>query len=144
MPESATILCFDFGLKRIGVAVGNTVTGQARALTTLCAEGTDARFRAIGALLGEWQPARVVVGRPLSLAGDAHDLTRRAQRFANQLRGRFNLTVVEVDERLSSVEAEANLRGQGGWRTRDKGAIDAEAARIILQDYLDTHASASS
>lgn len=99
-----TFLAFDFGTKRVGVAVGNTLTGDARALKTVAAEG-DARFAALAALVAEWQPAALVVGIPFHPDGAAHDNTRRAQRFARQLQGRFRLPVHEVDERYSTTEA---------------------------------------
>lgn len=124
-PQS--FLAFDFGTKRVGVASGNTLTRSATALTTVAAEG-DARFAAIARLIAEWQPDALVVGVPFHPDGTAHDNTRRAQRFARQLHGRFRLPVHEVDERYSSVEAEA-----GGARD-----IDAESAAIILEQFLRT------
>jgi hypothetical protein len=97
MPESAgkpsgTVLAFDFGEKRIGVAVGEWQLRQAHPLTTLHGEANAERFTAIAALIEEWQPASLVVGRPLSLDGTAHAMTARCTRFANQLRGRFGST----------------------------------------------------
>jgi putative Holliday junction resolvase len=131
-----TILAFDFGVKRIGVAIGERRLGAARALATIDTEANDARFAAIEKLLAEWQPTRLVVGRPLNEDGSAHDMTARAKRFANQLRGRFALPVDEVDERFSSTAAEATLREEGhGWRA-SKQRVDAEAARIILESYF--------
>ena len=120
-----TLLAFDFGLKRTGAAVGNTLTGSARPLRTIAAEG-DARFAAIAALLAEWQPDALVVGVPFHPDGAEHDNTRRARRFARQLHGRFGLAVHEVDERWSTTE----VRG-----ARD---VDAAAAAIILQQFLGT------
>lgn len=145
MPEAqGSILAFDFGLKRIGVAIGTQLApGQlaaARPLTTIAAAANDARFAAIAALIAEWQPQRLLVGRPLSDDGSPHEMTARCERFADQLRGRFRLPVDAVDERYSSVEAEAGLRGRGlDWRQR-KARVDAEAAVIILQDWNATHA----
>jgi putative Holliday junction resolvase len=127
-----TVLAFDFGEKRIGVAIGNSVTGSARALTTLKPRDGDDRFAQISQLLREWAPTRLVVGLPQHPDGTAHEMTQRCRRFANQLQGRFGLPVVMVDERYSSVEAEALL----GAAARG-AAIDAEAARVILQQYLD-------
>lgn len=120
-----TFLAFDFGLKRTGVAVGNTLTRDARALTTVAAEG-DARFAPIGRLIDEWRPDALVVGVPFHPDGAAHDNTRRAQRFARQLAGRFRLPVHEVDERYTTTEA----LSQGA-----KDA-DAQAAAIILEQFL--------
>ena len=134
MPEG-TILAFDFGTQRIGVAVGEGLIGQARALTTIDSPANDARFAAIGKLIAEWQPACLVVGLPLALDGTEHEMTARSRRFAHQLEGRFRLPVTFVDERLTSVEAGRDLKP-----SRDKSAkarIDAEAARIILQDWFE-------
>ncbi len=120
-----TLLAFDYGTRRVGVAVGNTLLRQAQPLKTLSVEG-DARFAAIGALLAEWQPAALVVGVPLHPDGAPHDNTRRARRFARQLHGRFRLPVHEVDERYTTTEALA------------AGAADADAAAaaLILGQYL--------
>jgi putative Holliday junction resolvase len=134
---AGTVLAFDFGTRRIGVAVGELMLAQARPLTTLAAEANDARFAAIGRLIDEWRPARLVVGLPLALDGAEHDMSARCRRFAHQLEGRFRLPVVLVDERLSSAAADEALRSRGlGWRER-KARVDAEAAAAILQDYFD-------
>ncbi len=135
-----TVLAFDFGLKRIGIAVGETLLGRANALTTLEAETNEARFAAIARLIEEWQPALLVVGLPLALDGSEHEMTARCRRFANQLAGRFGLPVALADERLTSAAADAELREAGlGWRAR-KGKVDALAAQHILQDYFDAAA----
>lgn len=137
LAESGTVLAFDFGVKRIGVAVGEALLGQARALTTIAAEDNDTRFTRIGKLIAEWQPQRLVVGLPLALDGTEHEMTARCRRFAHQLEGRFGLPVELVDERFSSSEAEARLADLGlSWQAR-KREVDARAAQIILQDYLD-------
>ncbi|TRZ89287.1 MAG: Holliday junction resolvase RuvX [Rhodocyclaceae bacterium] len=143
--ESGAVLAFDFGLKRIGVAIGMQLgagrPGSARALTTIDNEANDARFAAITALIAEWRPVRLLVGRPLNEDGMPHEMTARCERFANQLRGRFRLPVEDVDERFSSAEADANLRERGlSWQQR-KTKIDAEAALIILQSWFATHAN---
>ena len=131
------LLAFDFGEKRIGVATGNTLTGAAQPLGTVAETTTDGRFARIGALIREWQPARLVVGRPLHPDGAAHEVTARAERFARQLEGRFGLPVSLVDERYSSVEAQARLRTQGrAARGRAAQGDDAMAAAIILEQYL--------
>lgn len=118
-------MAFDFGLKRTGVATGNSLLRQARALTTVQAEG-DARFVRIGALIAEWQPDALVVGVPFHPDGAAHDNTQRARRFARQLHGRFHLPVHEVDERYSTTEAHA----------AGAADIDAASAVVILDQYL--------
>jgi putative Holliday junction resolvase len=120
-----SFLAFDFGLKRVGVASGNTVLGQASALKTISIDG-DARFAAIAQLLADWQPDALVVGVPFHPDGAAHDNTRRARRFARQLQGRFGLPVHEVDERYTTTEALAD-------GARD---ADAAAAALILDQYL--------
>ncbi len=138
--EDGTVLAFDFGLKRIGVAIGETLLGRANALTTIEAETNEARFAAIARLIQEWQPALLVIGLPLSLDGAEHEMTARCRRFANQLHGRFGLPVALTDERLTSAAAENELREAGfNWRAR-KGRVDALAAQYILQDYFDAAA----
>jgi putative Holliday junction resolvase len=138
--QGGTVLAFDFGLKRIGVAVGETLLKRASALTTIEAEANEARFAAIARLIEEWRPTQLVVGLPLSLDGAEHELTARCRRFANQLHGRFGLPVVLSDERLTSAAAESELREAGlDWRAR-KARIDALAAQHILQDYFDAAA----
>ncbi|WP_321968721.1 Holliday junction resolvase RuvX [Paraburkholderia tropica] len=133
----ATLLAFDYGEKRIGVALGNVLTHSARALTVIPNKSREYRFEAIGALLREWQPDMLVVGLPRHPDGTPHAMTQLATRFGNQLNGRFNLPVVWVDERYSSVDAEARLRERGERAEH----IDAEAACVILQQYLDEHSS---
>lgn len=136
MPDGV-VLAFDFGTRRIGVAIGEMMLGQARPLTTLDAVSNDARFAAIAGLIAEWQPSRLVVGLPHTLDGDDHEMTERCRRFARQLEGRYRLPVALVDERLSSAAADEALRGRGlGWRQR-KARIDAEAAAILLQNFFD-------
>ena len=131
------LLAFDFGVKRIGVALGNTLTALARPLTTIVAESNDSRFAAISVLIVEWRPDALVVGRPLDTAGAITDMTVRAERFGRQLQGRFGLPVKFTDERYSSAVAEDALKvGQA-----DKHKIDAAAAAIILQAWLDENSS---
>ncbi len=139
VPARGSVIGFDFGLARIGVAVGELETGQASALTAIAETSAQNRFSAIERLLAEWHPVLLIVGIPYHLDGSAHELTRRCQRFANQLRGRFNLPVIEVDERLSSAAAETELKAGGlrDWRKR-RNHLDAAAAGIILQQFLDT------
>jgi putative holliday junction resolvase len=142
MPEIAasrrgTVLAFDFGEKRIGVAVGEWELAQAHPLTTIRSEANAERFAAISALIKEWKPLSLVVGLPVSLDGAAHAMTARCTRFANQLRGRFDLAVDYAEERLSSVEAEERLRESGHTAKSAKEYIDALAAQIILQCYFD-------
>jgi putative holliday junction resolvase len=124
-----TVLGFDFGLKRVGVAVGNTFLRQAQPLTVISAESNDAKFAAVAALIKEWMPALCVVGLPSHPDGAEHEMTVRCRRFANQLHGRFGVKTALVDERYSSAVISA---GRGD-------EIDAEAAAIILQQYFNEH-----
>jgi putative Holliday junction resolvase len=124
-----TILGFDFGLKRIGVAVGNSLIRQAQPLTIISAATNDAKFAAIDALLKEWQPTRCIVGLPRHPDGAEHEMTVRCRRFANQLQGRYGVATALVDERYSSAVI-VQKRGE---------AIDAQAAAIILQQYFDEY-----
>ena len=137
---AGTILAFDFGEKRIGVAVGETLLALAHPLTTIAAEQTDARFDAIARLIAEWRPCLLVVGLPVHMDDTEHALTARARRFARQLEGRFNLPVELVDERLSSREAESMLRAAGVAAKRQKPVRDQVAAQTILRDYFEQHA----
>jgi putative Holliday junction resolvase len=129
LPKSAaaSFLAFDFGTKRVGAAAGSALLKQGQPLRTIAAEG-DARFAAIAALIQEWQPDALVVGVPYHPDGAAHDNTRRALRFARQLRGRFGLPVFEVDERYTTTEARADGAAD----------LDAGAACIILEQFLRT------
>ena len=122
-----SFLAFDFGTRRVGVASGNTLLGQASGLKTIAAVG-DARFAAIAELIAQWRPDALVVGVPFHPDGAEHENTRRARRFARQLQGRYGLPVHEVDERYSTTAA------------LSEGARDADAAAaaIILNQYLQT------
>lgn len=138
-----TLLAFDFGLARIGVAVGELETGHANPLVTIHEAGNDGRFAAIAKLIAEWRPVGLVVGIPCSLDGEKHALTTRCERFAQQLHGRYGLPVARVDERLSSAEADERLREAGARHWRDRKAnLDAMAAQIILQSFLDAYCHA--
>jgi putative Holliday junction resolvase len=125
MPERGTVLAFDFGLKRIGVAVGEPELGTAHPLPAV----TD--FVEIEKLVEEWQPAGLVVGLPSSAQGEPHKMTKQAEDFARRLERRFKLPVARVDERFTSVEAEQRLRGV------KRKAIDSVAAQLILEQYFD-------
>jgi putative Holliday junction resolvase len=118
------VLGFDFGARRIGVAIGNTVTRRARALTMIEAQDNAERWRAIAQLIREWSPARLVVGVPRHPDGTPHEMTARCEKFARQLAGRYGLPVAGVDERYSSAVVE--------------GGRDDAAAAVILQQYLDS------
>ncbi|TCT09114.1 Holliday junction resolvase RuvX [Paralcaligenes ureilyticus] len=125
-----TLLAFDYGTKKIGVAIGNTLTRQARPLEILTPITRQQRFAAIGRLLAEWQPQRAIVGLPLTMEGGEQYASLRCRRFAHQLHGRFGIMVELVDERGSSLEAQDILGSNA--------ADDAVAAAVILQRYFDT------
>lgn len=133
------LLAFDYGLKRIGVASGGTVASTATPRATVGCRDGKADFEAIEDLIEEWAPTRLVVGVPYNMDGSDSEMTARAQRFARQLHGRFQLPVDLVDERLSSAEAEDALRHQRasgrGSRVRS-GEVDAVAAAVILERWL--------
>lgn len=120
------VLAFDFGLRRIGVAIGNSVTREARPLSIIDAKG-DARWPRIAAVIAEWQPTQLVVGIPRHPDGAAHEMTARSEKFARQLQGRHHLPVAGVDERYSSVVVE--------------GGRDDEAAAVILQQWFNENPS---
>jgi putative Holliday junction resolvase len=142
LPVRGTVLAFDFGERRIGVAVGECELRSASPLLTIDAEVNDTRWAAVAKLIAEWHPVALVVGLPLSPDGVPHDMTARAQRFARQLEGRYRLPVALQDERYTSAEADSRLRDEGGvrdWRDR-KQHLDALAAQLILKDYFDVTA----
>ncbi len=124
----ASVQCFlgfDFGTRRVGVAVGNSLLRRAQPLKTLALQG-EARFAAIDALVHEWRPDALVVGVPFHPDGAEHDNTRRARRFGRQLHGRFGLPVSEVDERYTTTEARADGAAD----------VDAASAALILDQFL--------
>jgi putative Holliday junction resolvase len=133
---TGTLLGFDFGAKRLGVAVGETVTGIASPLTTIAGEANAERFQALEKLVREWRPAGFVVGRPKHADGSPHEVARLAEKFARRLAATFKVPVAFVDETLTSATAEAQLR-ETRTRARKPGDVDALAAAIILQSFLD-------
>jgi len=140
MPETnapSTLLAFDYGHKRIGVAIGNTLTQTARALTTLQVEGEGAQEKALRTLMAEWQPQKLVVGLPVHIDGTEHEMTQRARRFARWLQETFHLPVALVDERLTTQEAQRLLDESGQHGEKARKVRDAVAAQVILQAYFD-------
>ncbi len=131
-----TLVAFDFGERRIGVAVGETSTGIASPLGAIEASANEARFGAIAKLVDEWKPVAFVVGRPRHADASAHATAKLAEKFARRLAARHGLPVAFVDETLTSADAESRLRGM---RTRGEraGDVDALAAALILPSYLD-------
>ena len=139
-PATRTVLSFDYGSRRIGVAVGNTLTGTAEALATIDAFAGEPDWRAIGRCVADWRPAAIVVGIPYNMAGDNAGITTAALQFADRLGEQYGIEVHRVDERLSSREAEDELRERrrSGSKTRRvrRGDVDREAARILLLQWL--------
>jgi putative Holliday junction resolvase len=136
-PASLTVLAFDFGEKRIGVAVGETARESAHPLEVIAAEDNKSRFAAIERLVAEWQPRVLVVGLPAHPDGTEHEVTRLARRFAHRLQGRYGLPVALVDERYTTVAAESGLRERGIGGAGLKKALDAAAAAEILRSYYE-------
>lgn len=137
-PARGAVLAFDFGEKRIGVAVGELELAIPHALTVIAAEDNDSRFAAIAALISEWRPVRLVVGIASHADGAIHETGRLARRFGQRLQGRFNLEVDYVDERLTSLAAEAALREAGVRAGKRAALIDAAAAAEILRSWFAT------
>ena len=134
---AGTILAFDFGTRRIGVAVGELETGLAHPLATIAALRRDERFKAIGNLIEEWRPTLVLIGLPFHADGAEHELTASARRFARQLEGRFGVTVALADERFTTLAAGEALATAGVKARNQRGVRDQVAAQLILQAYLD-------
>ena len=142
MPEngrpSGYVLTFDYGLKRIGVAVGQTLTGTATPLQ-IVAHGREPDWPAIDRLVREWKPAVLLVGLPLGTEGDETDMSRAARDFGATIGERFGITVEFVDERLTSRDAEARFvegRASGALRRKDSSQLDAIAAQLICENWL--------
>src|SRR5215831_1165227 len=136
-PPAGTVLAFDFGTRRIGVAVGDVRLGLAHPLTTIENASTVQQLDAIGTLIAEWKPALLVVGLPTHADGTPHAMTARARRFARQLEGRFALPVAFCDERFTTHGAASALREAGARGAKRKSARDRIAAQLILQAYFD-------
>lgn len=142
---SGVVLGFDFGSKRIGVATGQAISCTASSLIVLQNQ-KNSLWPAIGKILDEWQPERLIVGLPLDLDGQETPVSQAARKFAGRLHGRFGLPVEFQDERFTSMDASrkfAELRSQGGVRRKDSAFLDAAAARNITQAWLEVHSSGS-
>jgi putative pre-16S rRNA nuclease len=126
--SNKVFLCFDHGEKRIGVAVGQSITATASPLETLACKNGRPDWQEITRLIRQWQPSDFVVGKPLTMQGERQEATEAAERFSRQLHGRFHLPVHLADERLSSVEARHRLQ--------DTYNIDHHAAQLILESWL--------
>lgn len=136
--ESLIVMAFDFGTRRIGVALGNTLTGTARPLTVLDAPDPAARLAAAVAVVGQWQAQRVIVGIPVHADGTAHAMTRRAAAFVRDLAARIAVPVEGADERHTTALAQQQLDGAHAGRP-GRTTRDAVAAQLILQGWLDAH-----
>lgn len=134
---TSTVLCFDFGEQRVGVAVGEHTLANANALMVIDNESNEVRFSIISQLINEWQPKLLIVGLPLSLDGSETNVTQLCKKFARRLNGRFNLPVMLIDERYSSVEASDLLKQAGIKGRAQKTMLDQVAAQTILQSYFD-------
>jgi putative Holliday junction resolvase len=139
---SGTVLGFDFGLKKTGVASAELEIGVAHPLATLHADSRPARFAAIDKLVEEWRPALLVVGLPLHADGAEHEMTRAARNFAGELEARYRLPVFLHDERYSSAVIEDEIRAGGPRMAKSRHSVDALAAQLILQGFLDERATA--
>ena len=128
MNQVITVMAFDYGLRRVGVAVGNSMTKAGQALKTIAAPNMDILFQEIQGLIKDWQPQQLVVGRPVHPDGAEHEMTAKATRFGNQLHGRLNLPVAWVDERYTSAILEGDHQMQDN--------LDAHSAALILEQYF--------
>ncbi len=145
MPELANqqqglVLGFDFGMKRIGVAVGQVLTATATPLTALAARDGVPDWQQLSHLITHWQPKIMVVGVPVHMDGTEQPITFAARGFMKRLQERYALPVYPMDERLTTAEARARLFAAGGYKALQKGKIDSIAAQLILTDWLQNHA----
>lgn len=134
--KSDILLGFDFGMKRIGVAVGQTVTKTARPLPVMHTNDGKPPLKALKKLIDTWQPAALIIGIPLNMDGTDQPVTYAARRFAEFLRKEFDLPVHEIDERLTTKAARENLFESGGYKALQNGQVDSVAAQLILQNWL--------
>jgi len=131
------LIGFDFGMKRIGVAIGQTITKTARPLDTIAAKEGMPNWDVVNKLIKKWMPDALVVGIPLNMDGTDQRITDHARQFANLLRERYQLLVHEADERLTTKDARERLFNAGGYKALQDGQVDQVAAQLILQNWLD-------
>ena len=136
---SRTILTFDYGTKSIGVAVGQELTGTASLLSAIKAQDGTPDWAVIEKLIQDWQPQLLLVGLPLNMDGTEQPFTARVHKFVNRLHGRFGVKVVTHDERLTTVDARADLFAQGGFKKLSKDAVDCWSAKLILESFFDNN-----
>jgi putative holliday junction resolvase len=140
MTSSAhTLLGFDFGTKRIGIAVGQTITQQATPLASVTVKNNVPNWAQILELIHEWQPNALVVGIPLNMDGSQQDMSQRAQHFAKTLQNKTQLRVHEADERLTTTTAKQTIFEQHGAKGLEKADIDSQAAQTILTSFMQTY-----
>ncbi|MBV9575890.1 MAG: Holliday junction resolvase RuvX [Gammaproteobacteria bacterium] len=130
------LIAFDFGMKRIGVAIGQTITKNARPLDTILAKDGIPNWIAITKLIKKWLPDALVVGLPLNMDGTDQPISHHARQFAESLREQFQLPVYEMDERLTTKAAREKLFLQGGYKALQDGQVDRIAAQLILQNWF--------
>lgn len=136
--SAKTVIGVDFGTGSIGFAVGQTLTGTASPIGAVKAKDGTPNWQQIENILKEWQPDLVVVGLPLNMDGTEQEMTKRAQKFANRLHGRFGVQIDTHDERLSTADAKAHLFASGGYRNLKKGNVDAQSAVVILESWFES------
>lgn len=134
--DAKILIGFDFGMKRIGVAIGQTITQTARPLDTIHAKDGIPNWQAIASLIQKWLPGALVVGIPLNMDGTEQKITVNARQFAESLRQRFQLPVHEIDERLTTKDAKERLFTEGGFKALQDGQVDRVAAQLILQNWF--------
>lgn len=134
--KNLTTIAFDYGVKSIGVAVGQKITGTASPLSALKAIDGIPNWQTIADVFAEWQPDNLLVGLPLNMDGSEQEITQRARKFANRLHGRFGLSVHTHDERLSTVDAKARLFELGGFKKLTKEKVDSVSACLIYESWV--------
>jgi putative holliday junction resolvase len=135
--KEGNVIGFDFGQKRIGVAVGNNISKTAQALITIDSSSNNQKFEAIQKIIEEWQPISIVVGVPFNVDGSEHKVTNLSKKFAKQLEQKYSLPIHLIDERYTSIEASHEIKDKKVDLKKKKLLIDQIAAKIILQSYLD-------
>lgn len=133
------LMAFDFGKRRIGVAIGQTITQTARPLTTLLAKEGEPDWQVLTILMKKWRPDACVVGIPLNMDGTEQPLTHFARTFANAIKAQYNLPVFEMDERLTTKDARERIFTEGGYKALQGGQVDQVAAQLILQNWFADH-----
>lgn len=131
-------IAFDFGMRHVGVAVGQSITQTATPLESLIVKEGVPNWEVVNELIKKWQPEALIVGIPLKMDGSEQEITNAARKFSDELYNHYKIPVNTVDERLTTVEARAYLFAAGGYRALKKGVIDSMAAKIMLEDWLRT------